>query len=228
MYLNNSKAERQSDAGLIDKIVAYWPFVALLGLVEWLLTYYGLQLLDDSISNLGLIPLTSALSVSMVFSAHYAGEALREKKLKSITVAGALGITFLFIIGYLRAVTDAPFILTLTNIGFFGVCAYVSYLRSGGQHYFRLSDDIDKLVFEDAYINASLQNRLDKMEEAKVDLSEESTRYATDLHAHETKRIEHLAETSDYILECIEDYEHNSMSRIKLIEDSALNDLSKF
>ena len=102
-YLKNAKAKRQKRAGIMPKINWYILFVGTLGFVEFILNFFGLQHLGgENISNIFLLPISIALSLAMMFSAHYAGEALQNRLLKAAIIAFVLGILFLGIIAYIR------------------------------------------------------------------------------------------------------------------------------
>ncbi|CAM1360771.1 membrane hypothetical protein [Tenacibaculum litopenaei] len=224
MYLNNVKAKHQKKSGTIVKISTYTLFVGTLGFVEHILNFFGLQHLGgENIANIFLFTLSIALSLAMMFSAHYAGYALRKRLLKASTIAFALGGIFLGVMGYVRFISNASFILTLANLGFYATISYVSYLRAEHQAFFEMKKEIETDSIEDAKIRSGIEQEQKGYEHIAHTLKAESETYATQSVKDDFEYIQNAMRETTNVIEVIDEYEAHRTEQLKDIEKAAYN-----
>ena len=227
-YLKNAKAKRQKRAGIMPKINWYILFVGTLGFVEFILNFFGLQHLGgENISNIFLLPISIALSLAMMFSAHYAGEALQNRLLKAAIIAFVLGILFLGIIAYIRFISDSSFILTLANLGFYGTIAYVSYLRAEHQPHFDKQKKIEAKSMEDAGIRSGIEREQKSYEHEVNAIKIEGETYAAQRVQDEFDFIENAINEAAHIIEVTDGYETHRAKQLRDIEKAAYNACDK-
>ena len=235
-YTKHTKGNPRKNTGTMtktSKINRYHLFVGILGLVDYLIIYFGLQHLGgEQIHNGVLFILAAAISVSMAFSAHYAGETIRRRSKKASIITIALGIIFLFIVGYLRAVSGGSFVLTLTNLGLYGTIAYVSFLRAEHQPYFGMMQKIQALSAEDARIQSGIETKRNSVKHLKDSKAAKNKKDAADkvksqfnlindsiLHADQI-----VAQADGYIARCtqeIEDIKQASLSNCRRLNPNS-------
>lgn len=200
----------------------YKLFVGTLGFVELILNYFGLQhLREERIANIFLFPLSIALSLAMMFSAHYAGYALRKRFLKASMIAFVLGTVFLGIIGYIRFVSDTSFVLTLANVGFYSTIAYVSYLRAEHQAFFEMKKEIETNSIEDAKIRSGIEREQKAYEHIADTVKAESETYASQSVKDDFDYIQNAMRETTNVIEVIDEYEAHRTQQLKDIEIAA-------
>lgn len=182
----------------------------------------------EVISNGALIPVTTAISVAMMFTGHHTGESLQKKSMKGFAIATALAGLFLFIVIYLRAISDAPFILSLANIGFYGTVACVSFLRAEHQHFFDLEGKIEKLTLEDAEIRASIENLQSNYCHQDSIKKDDSKSYAIKTVNTQIEFLKDRIDDAEGILQMIDQYGAQKLQDINDIEQSGLNTCMKY
>lgn len=230
-YMNNTKGSLQKDTGTTaksKKINKYYLFVGVLGLAEFILNYFGLQNLGgEQIQNGILFLLSIAISLAMAFSAHYAGETIRYRSKKASVITITLGIIFLFIVGYVRAVSNGSFILTLANLGFYGTIAYVSFLRAEHQPHFKMKERIKVLSAGDASIQSGIETEgktFKHLKDSKQAQSRESAEKKVD------KQLDFISDSivhADHIIAQIAQYQMQRTQEIEDIKQVALNNCNK-
>ncbi|MDN5215052.1 hypothetical protein QQ020_23425 [Fulvivirgaceae bacterium BMA12] len=222
IFTKSTKGKRRQNNGTTANWYQY--FIMSLGCAELVINYFAIQALNDEvISNGALIPVTIAISVAMMFAGHYTGESLQKKSINGLVIAVSLAGLFLFIVIYLRAISNAPLILSLANIGFYGTVAYVSFLRSENQSFFDLERKIEKLTLEDADLRAAIeisQSNFNKEEEKRKNESESFASQTVDAHFYFLK--DRIADAHG-ILQMIDRHEAQKLQEIKNIEQSGFN-----
>ena len=227
-YSKNVKEKRQKRAGTTVRINWYLLFVGILGFVELILNFFGLQHLGgENISNIFLLPLSLALSLAMMFSAHYAGEALQHRSLKASIIAFVLGVLFLGVIAYIRYVSDSSFVLTLANLGFYGTIAYVSYLRARHQPYYDMQKKIHQKSMEDAGIRSGVEQEQKSYDHKEATLKEDSKKYAMQKVEDQYEFLENAISQAKYIIEVTDGYQTHREQQLKDIEKMAHNACDK-
>lgn len=227
-YLKNAMGRHLRKLGTTIKENPYNKFIALIWFVEVTLHYFGLQMLDgESITNMMLLPLSVAISLSMTASAHFIGSALRRRSKKSIITALSLGILFLMIMLYIRNNVGASIALTLANWGFFGMIVYVSYLREEHQPYFDKVNRVKTLTLEDAHIQSGIESKGQSYDTKKLLTAENSKVYAANRVEEELDFINDTIAQTEGILQTVEAYQNHRMKQIQDIERNAHNTCNK-
>lgn len=231
-YSKNTKAKHRKNSGTTDKrskLSIYKVFIGTITFVEFVLTYFGLQHLGgESIPNGLLFPLSLALSFAMMFSAHYAGEALQHRQKKPTIIAFGLGGVFLLIIAYIRSAADGSFMLTLANIGFYGTIAFVSYLRAKNQPFFDKQDKVEKFSHEDAHIQSGIEVQETSHNDKEKMRIEDSEDYAANKAQKELDDINDSITQAEGIIASIDHYELQRANEIEDIQKEALMDCIRY